>query len=457
MRKNMLLAAAFVTLASVAAAQTAGVHRGLLIGGSIYTTVTVPQTWMLQLDAAGSPTLVTTGNPVGFNVDGNMIGLTMDAGNNHVVLPGVLRSPVLQLGLFQYDLNTHAIVKTLFAGPPSTSTIGNYSNLTINADGNPVTVDNATAPQALLEFDRFTNGWRRYPLPASTATAGGISGVVWDEFNGGYYHAAWGDPAPAPGSALYQTAYDGTGTRVVASTSGQVSRYGGDLVDNGDFVLSTCCTQLYYLVKAGASTYTPGPAGANTSAYDVTHEKYAAPGRGIWITNYHNMSRTIQYIDLKTGAVTTVFNTSPSLWIHYAFETIPLFDRDLSSLRMGKGTWDLILNPANQAFSGKPYVVAASLAPPRPPVVLPDGREIFIGLDALTVLTTSGPIPPFFTGNVGYLDAQGTATARIDFSSIGTASNGSVLHFCGVVLDPAAPGGIAWVCDPHAFVINVLP
>ena len=61
------------------------------------------------------------------------------------------------------------------------------------------------------------------------------------------------------------------------------------------------------------------------------------------------------------------------------------------------------------------------------------------------------------TGNIGKLDPFGVAKARIDLSLLGTGANGTVIHFCGVVLDPAAPSGIAWVLEPWAFVIDVEP
>jgi len=32
--------------------------------------------------------------------------------------------------------------------------------------------------------------------------------------------------------------------------------------------------------------------------------------------------------------------------------------------------------------------------------------------------------------------------------------DGTILHFCGIILDPNAPHGIAWILEPWAFVIN---
>jgi len=101
-------------------------------------------------------------------------------------------------------------------------------------------------------------------------------------------------------------------------------------------------------------------------------------------------------------------------------------------------------------------VVAAGWNGARPPVVLPDGREIILLPDGLTMLSARGPVPPFLVGNVGVLDATGAATAKLDFATVGKALNGITFHFCGVVLDPGAPQGIAWVLEPWAFVVDVL-
>jgi hypothetical protein len=232
-----------------------------------------------------------------------------------------------------------------------------------------------------------------------------------------------------------------------------VSRFGGTQVDNGDWISSTCCRNQYYIVKAGATTWAAGPASTLNSvvADEVTSEKWAAPGRSVWLCNYRP-SGQIVHLDLVAGAATTVYATK----LGPVYEVLPLWNRDLGSLRTGRGQWAVSIAPDKpKAFAGRPFVLAASLTPPSPGgIVLPDGRQIFIGIDVLTVLTLAGPVPPFLTGNTGNLDANGRATAKLDLSSLGKAANGIVLHFCAAVPDPNAPAGLAWVCDPHALVID---
>ena len=430
-------------IAVPAGAQTAGIHRGLFLGG--YNTGTGAN-WMIQLDAANLPTTLQTGVSPGWTIWGNVYGMTQDWDNLTVVVPGILGtlSPAT-LGLFHYDPRTHAIVKTLTFGVQSSLAMNNWANLALNSDGNPVTVDSSTTPPAVIEFDRFTGQWIRHPVPG-LAAAGGISGCEWDRFEGGVLHASWGSP-----SVLYRTDYLGNTVTIAAHTA-RVSRYGGTLSENGDWISSTCCTDPYFLVKRGSAVWTPGPVVAGTVATEVTHEKYAAASRGLWLYN-ENPAQLVKHLDLRTNSVTTVFNGT----MGSVYEVLPLEDNDLATVRTGKGTWLLSINPGQGALAGKPFLAAASLVPARPGVVLPDGREIYIGLDFLTLVTVGGALPPFLTGNSGTLDATGAAMARIDFSSVGTAVNGSVIHFCAVVFDPAAPLGIAWVCDPFAFVIHVIP
>jgi hypothetical protein len=350
-----------------------------------------------------------------------------------------------------------AVVGTIAVGPLSPQTMNNWSNWGLNSNGNPVTVDNSTSPQAVIEFNRFSQAWIRHPAPIIPAgSPGGISGCEWDTLKGGILHASYGNPTtvagPISATELYRTDYQGNTTVVATGSASLLSRYGGTQVDNGDWISSTCCTYQYYVVKAGSRAWTPGPSGNSTIAYDVTSEKFAAPGRGVWLYNY-SPARQIKYLDLVTGAVTTVYTST----LGTVYEVTPLWKRDIGSIRTSRSAWRVSVAPEKPGLlAGKTFVLAASLAsPPSGGIALPDGRQIFIGLDTLTMLTVKGPLPPFLTGNLGTLDANGRATASLDLTALGKAANGFVLHFCGVVLDRAAPGGIGWVCDPHAFVIDV--
>jgi len=239
--------------------------------------------------------------------------------------------------------------------------------------------------------------------------------------------------------------------------------YGGTLIDRGagDWVSGGHCNPYrpgfsFYLMSQGClGAWTTVTIGTQVNTLDVTHEKYAAPGQGLWVTNW--WPQGVLYIDVNRNTVVTLHTGTTATIPGNAYEVLPLHDRDLGSRRTGKATWDLFINPGAGAHAGKPYVIAASLAQSRPGFKLADGREVYIGLDPLAMATATGPLPPLITGNVGTLDAQGMAVARIDLKWLGVSANSTGVHFCAVVFDQAAPSGIAWVCDPHAFVIDVLP
>ena len=356
------------------------------------------------------------------------------------------------IGIFTYDPIPQIVINTLYIGYPNQATLSNSTNMTVNADGNPVTVDNQSKPQAIAEFDRFTRRWNRSPLPASTPNSAGLAGCEWDALSGGILFASWGPP-----TALYRTSPDGQSISLVAQHASSVAGYGGTLVDSGDWISSSRNRPHYFVVKGGiwSTVQTPG-----VYPMDVTHEKFAAPGTGVWVASWNSGQNrgSIHHIDVVRNAVSVVFTGNTAIWPKVAYEITPLWDRDLSTLRTGKATWNLVINPGNRAFMGQTFIVAASLASPPPGgLKLPDGREIYLGLDALASLTAAGPVPPFLKGNTGTLTITGKAWATLDFSSVGTTANGVVVHFCGVVLDTNAPSGVSWVTDPHAFVVNVLP
>jgi len=461
-------------LAASLTAQAKGKHRGLLIGGG---NLAHGVSWMLQLDAANRPTTLRTRHntpSAPWTTWGNVFGMTMDADNRTVIVPGIVGTVLnpMVYALVRYDPQAKAVVGTLWQGAATSLTIRSWSNLTLDSDGDVITIDNSYLPDKLATYDVFARTWRLTPLPALMQWPGigigaGVGGCEWDEFLGGINHVTWFGSNVVPGY-LFHTSYDGLVTRTLVPVPspgfmGIQVRFGGTVLDSGDWVSSVHAagrptgTYSFYLL---ASPGGPGMAmvyvGTGLVPWDVTHEKYAAPGRGFWVAN--GWPREARYVDVDANTLAVLHTGTTTTWPNQnAFEILPLYDRDLGSRRTGKATWDLYINPGAGAHAGQAYVVLASLASPRPGVTLPDGREIHIGLDALAVATSRGPFPPFITGNLGVLDRQGMGTVRIDMSALGTRANGTVIHFSGLVLDPAAPSGIAWVCDPHAFVIDVLP
>jgi len=460
-------------LAAQASTQARGVHRGLFVAGD---NLSHGVSWMLHLDASNQPTTLRSqyGKPgAPWTTWGNAYGMTMDADNQTVIVPGIVGTTLnpLVLALVRYDPMHKAVVGTLWQGVASPATLTNWSNLTLNSDGDVITIDNGNQPDSVAEYDVFARAWRHVALPKLLRWHGigigaGVGGCEWSAFGGGIHHVTWYGTTVVPGY-IYHTSHDYRVTRTLtpvpkASVANQVVRFGGSLLESQHWASSVWCNvtnstcSFYWLADCRVGgLWKWNTVGTSTIPWDVTHEKYAAPGRGLWIANA--WPREIRYTDVDQNTITTVFAGDATTMPGLPLEVLPLYDRDLGTRRTGKATWDLYINPGAGSFALKSYIIAASLMPPRPGATLPDGRNIFIGFDFLTGLTASAPFAPFFTGNIGNLDAKGRATAKIDLALFGDQANGTVVHFCGLVLDPQAPSGIAWVTDPHAFVVDVIP
>lgn len=434
--------------ATSAPAQVAGVHAGLVLG---YSNVGSSAASALGIVDAND---VLTNHPsmsAAWPAWGNVWGMTHDIDNETVLVHGYLEfvNPPQTYAVLRWDPRTATVVGTVWSGPFNAGAVRNLTNLALDGDGDLASFDSVLGH--LVVFDRATAQWSGVRIPLAGAQNHGLGGFAWDRLDGGFVYAS----APTGQQALYRTSDDRATTTTVAVAAASVGAgYGGDLLQNGDWISSSRAGMRYLTVPSGTSNWTAGPL-VGTTFWDVTAEKFAAPGRGYFASSVASPQEVV-YVDARTTphtAVTRVSSTTQSMpsWI---LEVAPRHGRDLATERAGAGTWDVHVNPGGGRFAGRSFVVAASLAGARPAAVLPDGRELFLRPDPLAALTAQGPLPPYFTGNIGVLDAQGVGRARIDLSRFGQALDGIVLHLCGVILDPAAPSGIAWVLDPWALVVR---
>lgn len=97
---------------------------------------------------------------------------------------------------------------------------------------------------------------------------------------------------------------------------------------------------------------------------------------------------------------------------------------------------------------GRAYAVGLSLRGAAALTSLPDGRPLPIVPDAFTVATLNDRLAPLVTGATGLLDASGRATVPIRANALGAAVRGRTIWATAIVLDPAAPSGVAHVTDP---------
>jgi hypothetical protein len=454
MRTRLLLLAAIVLVAAgsrPAPAQVAGHHDGMFIGFSNLGSTAASAVGTLNANNLLQTYVSQANGP--WPHWGHIWGATPDVDNERVLIHALvgLVNPPPGYALVAWDPGRPGIVSTLWSGPFGQGVPQNLTNLTLNSDGNPVSYD--TVLGHLVELDRQTGLWssRRIAVPNNA----GLAGFVWDRLRGGYLWANSGSTA-ASSQVLLRTAPDGVTTTVAWDPNPNYrGAYGGDLLENGDWISGSLWNAQYLMVGAASSVWTTGP---NTALrmWDVTAERFSAPGRGYW-AGLVTSPQLIAHVDASTTphAITTLVASTTQAMPSWIMEVLPLHDRDLVTRRTGKATWDLLVNPGGGRFAGRPYVVAASLGGATPAIPLPDGREVFLVPDALTVLSARGPVWPFLVGNTGTLDAAGRATAHLDLRALGLAANGIVVHLAGAVLDASAPAGVGWVLDPWAFVIDV--
>jgi hypothetical protein len=137
------------------------------------------------------------------------------------------------------------------------------------------------------------------------------------------------------------------------------------------------------------------------------------------------------------------------------------FDSPLLRIGANHLGWQLTRAPNDRllrvSFPGephRPYIAAASLSGPGPGFALPDGRVVPLLVDALTLFSLVGGVPGLLENTVGILDAQGEARVRVTANRLGGAIRGVKVWFAAIVLDPAAPSGVARVHGPEIVVMR---
>jgi hypothetical protein len=107
-------------------------------------------------------------------------------------------------------------------------------------------------------------------------------------------------------------------------------------------------------------------------------------------------------------------------------------------------------NPVSEA--GKTYVISGSFGA-RPGFQLPDGRQINLALDDLYFLTTQNLLPTIFQNFVGALLPNGDRDAFV-FVLPDPVIIGLRTFYSFAIVDAAAPNGIGFVSNTHAFTVR---
>lgn len=129
---------------------------------------------------------------------------------------------------------------------------------------------------------------------------------------------------------------------------------------------------------------------------------------------------------------------------------MPYRGRHIASTRVRPNIWDLHFSAPD--YPNKAYVAGVGVSGVRPAVRLLDRRRIWLKPDQITAMSISGQLRPLFDPGPLILDSNGEAKGRLDVSTL-PRLGGQPIWIALLVIDPKAPGGIAFI--PDTYVIRI--
>jgi hypothetical protein len=169
---------------------------------------------------------------------------------------------------------------------------------------------------------------------------------------------------------------------------------------------------------------------------------------GMWILNYDVNTWTYTgYDTLMTP------RTNPEYRYFYNYEFEFYQGRHIQTVETGNDRWDVRISVPH--LPNKGYVAGLSATGVRPAIPLMSGRTINLAFDVVLLMTANNLLMPYWNPGPLVLNGQGEATATLDLSGLSLPANGlGVPLWIGVVvLDLAAPDGIAYI--PDTYVIRI--
>lgn len=350
--------------------------------------------------------------------------------------------------ILQLDPVTLAVVGTFFQTPSFTSTTS-VSDMVFDSNGDLF----FSGTSGTVGIFKHTPGTATFStVYGSTTFTGGVGSVSLHYDNGELLVTE----RLSSSNTLFGARRDGTMTTVIGT--GLVTRYGTyQHIPSGDFYSGTCCgasgggsNASVLVLRAGQTTatslidhpifrggYSPRPDRASAAQQRLVSSAWSngTGGDGVWQIDIFGVTAT------KLATITS--NT---------YKVVPIFGRNLQTVAAGRGQWGGQVSFPQHA--GKSFVVGFSLRGLRPPTPLPDGRFLPLLPDPLTTLSVSGALSALIQNNVGVLNATGNAAFQLDLRPLGSGANGIVVYMVPVVLDPAAPFGIAVIGDPKPLVVE---
>jgi len=254
------------------------------------------------------------------------------------------------------------------------------------------------------------------------------------------------------GNPVFQVSRNGS---TVTSTRGGVTGcHGMTQTPDGVVYVASCAgtpasPRLLYRLSPGAVDATPFlttlPETGITGITAVKADRGSAPSQRLLLAAHDR--KGMWFLDVESTTVTRVNTLQESL-----YEVGFLGSRNVGSALVAPRKWALNVSFPGEAGNG--YHVVMGFSGVRPALTLPDGRRLHLVPDALTMATLSGPIPPFFTGNIGTLDSRGMAFPVIDLTTLPRAADGILVWIVAATFQAEASMGMATLSDPMVFRIE---
>lgn len=394
-----------------------------------------------NLHAISSSGQVTTRALSGFHY-----AVAMDRDNRAVLAHDFTRGAILR-----FDPATLAVLGTAYTHP-LLSNFGAVQSMAFDSNGSLVIASGIAGSEGIY---RFTS-----PTALSTLITAALAPELADvrdaivDIDTGEWLVA-----EASTQSLYRVRRDGVAFTTLATSLGV--RYGvtQDVV-TGDLYIGTCCG-----TGSGGQSLGRLPRGQSTpivfldhptlrGGYAPTMDRASAAGRSLvtatWADGATAGADGIWRVDVGTAAVTKLASINVPGFSN-TYHVVPAFGRNLQATRIGAGRWSIDASFPGQG--NRAYYIVPSLSGTRAGVPLPDGRRIPLNVDGLSAAAINGLLGPLWTGYTGALQ-NGDATATLDLGPLLPAVVGARIWFGAIVLDAAAPLGIAVIADPFVLVVE---
>ena len=380
----------------------------------------------------------------------------MDWNNKDIVLtvgtpPGPTTLPGPWSGIYRYSPATQALL-TLVG--PNTLVYNSPGKILLNQDGDYVFTNGAMTPSgleySLLKLSRHSSLITTILPPNALGRKTSFSGPISIDIDTGHYLVADRVDTSTPSPLKFPVLRVDDQGKVTTFCTGQSYAGGwrlpwsmpqdhrtGNLVGPYGFHI--------YEVKPGSINCTTLSTVSTPILEAVKFDLQTGPSQRWVASNGAGTSQYLCFIDQKSGVVTSIGAGQKNFSMDFAFYQ----GRHTQTIKMAPNKWQILLSAPD--FPGKNYALVASISGVRPGIALPDGRNININLDQTLLLTLYNMMPALWNSGPGRLDANGEARGTLDLSYFGRLD--LPLWITWLVLDPMAPGGIAYIPDTYVMRI----